>query len=323
MRLCNCCNQVKENVIYREDKITHIDEYICIDCLTVSDETIKKYIEVIKDSKNQFKKSLVEFYNTNGYLTQKQVKSIKLTKNEELKLYMLEKDFSSIVTIGGYLSEKKQIESIKFLIDNKRTREIRQFYKVTESTKVDELINNYLVEVKEVEVKEVEVKEVEVKEVEVKEVEVEEVEVEEVKVEEVKEVEVKEVQDNNPIVESIRLDNLINQFENTEIIKVLQEFCKTKNLIIKDNKNYTMIYKKEKNKKRDKMLSEIQFKKKSIRFFINERHLTEEITNLSDTQKSSIGEYSFEFTHDIFDNINQSKILEIILNNFRDIINEQ
>ena len=56
MRLCNCCNQVKENVIYREDKITHIDEYICIDCLTVSDETIKKYIEVIKDSKNQFKK---------------------------------------------------------------------------------------------------------------------------------------------------------------------------------------------------------------------------------------------------------------------------
>ena len=285
MRLCNCCNQVKENVIYREDKITHIDEYICIDCLTVSDETIKKYIEVIKDSKNQFKKSLVEFYNTNGYLTQKQVKSIKLTKNEELKLYMLEKDFSSIVTIGGYLSEKKQIESIKFLIDNKRTREIRQFYKVTESTKVDELINNYLVEVKEVEVK--------------------------------------EVQDNNPIIESIRLDNLINQFENTEIIKVLQEFCKTKNLIIKDNKNYTMIYKKEKNKKRDKMLSEIQFKKKSIRFFINERHLTEEITNLSDTQKSSIGEYSFEFTHDIFDNINQSKILEIILNNFRDIINEQ
>ena len=148
MRLCNCCNQVKENVIYREDKTTHIDEYICIDCLTVSDETIKKYIEVIKDSKNQFKKSLVEFYNTNGYLTQKQVKSIKLTKNEELKLYMLEKDFSSIVTIGGYLSEKKQIESIKFLIDNKRTREIRQFYKVTESIKVDELINNYLEEVK-------------------------------------------------------------------------------------------------------------------------------------------------------------------------------
>ena len=84
-----------------------------------------------------------------------------------------------------------------------------------------------------------------------------------------------------------------------------------------------MIYKKEKNKKRDKMLSEIQFKKKSIRFFINERHLTEEITNLSDTEKSSIGEYSFEFTHDIFNNINQSKILEIILNNFRDIINEQ
>ena len=128
--------------------------------------------------------------------------------------------------------------------------------------------------------------------------------------EEVKEEEV------NPIIESIRLTNLINQFENTEIIKVLQEFCKTKNLIIKDNKNYTMIYKKEKNKKRDKMLSEIQFKKKSIRFFINERHLTEEITNLSDTEKSSIGEYSFEFTHDIFDNINQSKILEIILNNF-------
>ena len=140
--------------------------------------------------------------------------------------------------------------------------------------------------------------------------------------EEVKEEEVKE-EEVNPIIESIRLTNLINQFENTEIIKVLQEFCKTKNLIIKDNKNYTMIYKKEKNKKRDKMLSEIQFKKKSIRFFINERHLTEEITNLSDTEKSSIGEYSFEFTHDIFDNINQSKILEIILNNFRNIINEQ
>ena len=132
-----------------------------------------------------------------------------------------------------------------------------------------------------------------------------------------------EEEEVNPIIESIRLTNLINQFENTEIIKVLQEFCETKNLIIKDNKNYTMIYKKEKNKKRDKMLSEIQFKKKSIRFFINERHLTEEITNLSDTEKSSIGEYSFEFTHDIFDNINQSKILEIILNNFRNIINEQ
>ena len=140
--------------------------------------------------------------------------------------------------------------------------------------------------------------------------------------EEVKEEEVKE-EEVNPIIESIRLTNLINQFENTEIIKVFQEFCKTKNLIIKDNKNYTMIYKKEKNKKRNKMLSEIQFKKKSIRFFINERHLTEEITNLSDTEKSSIGEYSFEFTHDIFDNINQSKILEIILNNFRNIINEQ
>ena len=136
--------------------------------------------------------------------------------------------------------------------------------------------------------------------------------------------EVKEEQEEvTPIIESIRLTNLINQFENTEIIKVLQEFCETKNLIIKDNKNYTMIYKKEKNKKRDKMLSEIQFKKKSIRFFINERHLTEEIINLSDTEKSSIGEYSFEFTYDIFDNINQSKILEIILNNFSDIINEQ
>ena len=136
--------------------------------------------------------------------------------------------------------------------------------------------------------------------------------------------EVKEEQEEvTPIIESIRLTNLINQFENTEIIKVLQEFCETKNLIIKDNKNYTMIYKKEKNKKRDKMLSEIQFKKKSIRFFINERHLTEEIINLSDTEKSSIGEYSFEFTYDIFDNINQSKILEIILNNFRNIINEQ
>ena len=152
--------------------------------------------------------------------------------------------------------------------------------------------------------------------------EVNQQEEEEVKEEEVKEEEVKE-EEVNPIIESIRLTNLINQFENTEIIKVLQEFCKTKNLIIKDNKNYTMIYKKEKNKKRDKMLSEIQFKKKSIRFFINERHLTEEITNLSDTEKSSIGEYSFEFTHDIFNNINQSKILEIILNNFRDIINEQ
>ena len=145
---------------------------------------------------------------------------------------------------------------------------------------------------------------------------------EEVKEEEVKEEEVKE-EEVNPIIESIRLTNLINQFENTEIIKVLQEFCETKNLIIKDNKHYTMIYKREQNKKRNKMLSEIQFKKKSIRFFINEKHLTEEVTNLSDTEKSSIGEYSFEFTHDIFNNINQSKILEIILNNFRNIINEQ
>ena len=207
-----------------------------------------------------------------------------------------------------------------FILDNKeyKRRNIKDLIKYTELlndeelqkyiNKCDVLTNNDVISIFNL-IQEVNQQEQEQQEEEVKE--------EEVKEEEVKEEEV------NPIIESIRLTNLINQFENTEIIKVLQEFCKTKNLIIKDNKNYTMIYKKEKNKKRDKMLSEIQFKKKSIRFFINERHLTEEITNLSDTEKSSIGEYSFEFTHDIFNNINQSKILEIILNNFRNIINEQ
>ena len=223
-----------------------------------------------------------------------------------------------------------------FILDNKeyKRRNIKDLIKYTELlndeelqkyiNKCDVLTNNDVISIFNLiqEVNQQEVNQQEVNQQEVNQQEqVKEEEQEQVK-EEVKE-EVKEVQDNNPIIESIRLDNLINQFENTEIIKVLQEFCKTKNLIIKDNKNYTMIYKKEKNKKRDKMLSEIQFKKKSIRFFINERHLTEEITNLSDTEKSSIGEYSFEFTHDIFNNINQSKILEIILNNFRNIINEQ
>ena len=212
-----------------------------------------------------------------------------------------------------------------FILDNKeyKRRNIKDLIKYTELlndeelqkyiNKCDVLTNNDVISIFNL-IQEVNQQEQEQQEEEVKE--------EEVKEEEVKEEEVKE-EEVNPIIESIRLTNLINQFENTEIIKVLQEFCKTKNLIIKDNKNYTMIYKKEKNKKRDKMLSEIQFKKKSIRFFINERHLTEEITNLSDTEKSSIGEYSFEFTHDIFNNINQSKILEIILNNFRNIINEQ
>ena len=210
-----------------------------------------------------------------------------------------------------------------FILDNKeyKRRNIKDLIKYTELlndeelqkyiNKCDVLTNNDVISIFNLiqEVNQQEQQEQEQQEEEVKEQEQQE--------EEQQEEEVK------PIIESIRLTNLINQFENTEIIKVLQEFCRTKNLIIKDNKNYTMIYKKEKNKKRDKMLSEIQFKKKSIRFFINERHLTEEITNLSDTEKSSIGEYSFEFTHDIFDNINQSKILEIILNNFRDIINEQ
>ena len=224
-----------------------------------------------------------------------------------------------------------------FILDNKeyKRRNIKDLIKYTELlndeelqkyiNKCDVLTNNDVIsifnliqEVNQQEQQEEEQQEEEQQEEEVKEEEQQE---EEVKEEEVKEEEQQE--EVNPIIESIRLTNLINQFENTEIIKVLQEFCETKNLIIKDNKNYTMIYKKEKNKKRDKMLSEIQFKKKSIRFFINERHLTEEITNLSDTEKSSIGEYSFEFTHDIFDNINQSKILEIILNNFRNIINEQ
>ena len=227
-----------------------------------------------------------------------------------------------------------------FILDNKeyKRRNIKDLIKNTELlndeelqkyiNKCDVLTNNDVISIfnliQEVNQQEQQEQQEQEQQEQVKEEEQEQVkeeEQEQVK-EEVKE-EVKEVQDNNPIIESIRLTNLINQFKNTEIIKVLQEFCKTKNLIIKDNKNYTMIYKKEKNKKRDKMLSEIQFKKKSIRFFINERHLTEEITNLSDTEKSSIGEYSFEFTHDIFDNINQSKILEIILNNFRDIINEQ
>ena len=213
-----------------------------------------------------------------------------------------------------------------FILDNKeyKRRNIKDLIKYTELlndeelqkyiNKCDVLTNNDVISIFNLiqEQQEQEQQEQEQQEQEQQEQEQQEEVEEEVKEEEV-----------NPIIESIRLTNLINQFENTEIIKVLQEFCKTKNLIIKDNKNYTMIYKKEKNKKRDKMLSEIQFKKKSIRFFINERHLTEEITNLSDTEKSSIGEYSFEFTHDIFNNINQSKILEIILNNFRDIINEQ
>ena len=210
-----------------------------------------------------------------------------------------------------------------FILDNKeyKRRNIKDLIKYTELlndeelqkyiNKCDVLTNNDVISIFNLiqEVNQQEQQEQEQQEEEVKEQEQQEEEQQEEEV--------------NPIIKSIRLTNLINQFENTEIIKVLQEFCRTKNLIIKDNKNYTMIYKKEKNKKRDKMLSEIQFKKKSIRFFINERHLTEEITNLSDTEKSSIGEYSFEFTHDIFDNINQSKILEIILNNFRNIINEQ
>lgn len=123
-------------------------------------------------------------------------------------------------------------------------------------------------------------------------------------------------------IDSPRLENLINQFKNTKLIEVIENFCQLKNLVIKDNKNYTMIYKKEKNKKRDKMLSEIQFKKKSIRFFINEKHLTEDVKNLSDTEKSSIGEFSYEFPYDVFDNMNQSKILELILNDFKNIIEE-
>ena len=225
-----------------------------------------------------------------------------------------------------------------FILDNKeyKRRNIKDLIKYTELlndeelqkyiNKCDVLTNNDVIsifnliqEVNQQEQQEQEQQEEEVNQQEQQEQEQQE---EEVKEQEQQEEEQQE-EEVSPIIESIRLTNLINQFENTEIIKVLQEFCRTKNLIIKDNKNYTMIYKKEKNKKRDKMLSEIQFKKKSIRFFINERHLTEEITNLSDTEKSSIGEYSFEFTHDIFDNINQSKILEIILNNFRNIINEQ
>lgn len=123
-------------------------------------------------------------------------------------------------------------------------------------------------------------------------------------------------------IDSPRLENLINQFKNTKMVEVIENFCQLKNLVIKDNKNYTMIYKREKNKKRDKMLSEIQFKKKSIRFFINEKHLTEDVKNLSDTEKSSIGEFSYEFPYDVFDNMNQSKILELILNDFKNIIEE-
>lgn len=122
--------------------------------------------------------------------------------------------------------------------------------------------------------------------------------------------------------EPTRLSKLIEEYDETAFGKVLKNFinaCGDK-LAVKDNKHYTMLYKKMKDGKRDKMLCEIQFKKKSIRLFANIRHLSEDAIALSDTEISSIKECSFEYEYAIFNSESQANIFNVILNDFKNII---
>lgn len=146
-KICLCCGKLTDKVSRVDYKNSYLDEYICNDCMMVDKEEISLLVESIRASKNEFKKSLVKFYDEKGFLSQKQVQSIKLTRNEELIYYMNIKSFTDISTIINYLSEKKQLEAVKFLINNGNNgsvKAIKRVKRTCESLKVEKLINEYL-----------------------------------------------------------------------------------------------------------------------------------------------------------------------------------
>lgn len=145
--LCTCCNKLKSDCQEVQNN-TYISQYICKECLTTSQETTKNIVESIKSSKNEFKKSLVLFFNENGFLTQKQVDSIKLTDVEQINLDLINKDFNSLLVRFSFISSKKQQNRIvNFFINNDRKRELKVLLKndIEDNSDLFNLIKEYLV----------------------------------------------------------------------------------------------------------------------------------------------------------------------------------
>ena len=122
MVVCECCNTLVDSrkAVLIENSNTYTNKYICKECNTVDAAEIFKVITVIKKSRNQFKKSIVEFYNNNGYLTQKQIKSIKLTTNELINYHMLDNNFKELqfLILNGTLTDKQELKIIDILFNN-------------------------------------------------------------------------------------------------------------------------------------------------------------------------------------------------------------
>ena len=107
----------------------------------------------------------------------------------------------------------------------------------------------------------------------------------------------------------------------TPVDKVIIDFieaCEGK-LAVRPTKYFTTFYKKVEGG-RDKMLAECELQKRAIRFFINERHLGEHAINLSDTKRSTIGEYTYKIPYDEFNNKNLANILKVVLDDLKQII---
>lgn len=152
---------------------------------------------------------------------------------------------------------------------------------------------------------------------EVKEVEVETVKENEVEVEVETTDEVETGVETEPAVETENETELdLSEIDKT-ILKFIDE-CDGK-LVVKPTKHFTTFYKKVEGG-RDKMLAECELQKKSMRFFINQKHLGEHAIGLSDTPVSSIGECTYRFYYEEFNNKNLAAILEVVLNDLKEII---
>ena len=146
MVLCACCNTlVKSSNAEILDGNTYTTQYICNNCNSVDAEEIAKLVNVIKNSKNKFKQSLVKFYNENGFLTQKQVKSIKLTVSEEIQYYINDNDFNRIFDFlrCGTLSDAQEVKLINVLNDNNQYELLKRLVKYNiQSDVITQLLND-------------------------------------------------------------------------------------------------------------------------------------------------------------------------------------
>lgn len=114
--VCGCCGQLKNEKdrstnSYRENNSV-IVKWVCKQCNIVSGEIAKAEIDVIRDSNNKFKKSLVKFYDERGFLTLKQCQNINHTDFERVEYCLKVGDHMDIELCFDFADDQRRIRII-------------------------------------------------------------------------------------------------------------------------------------------------------------------------------------------------------------------